>query len=600
MTRPTRDEVEADVAARLARWRAAVADEKRAEGLVSNARLVVFLAGAAAIWWAASGDHNLLAWLIGVPAAFVALVAWHGRVVERLTAAERGVALYERAEGRLAGDWAGHGSEGPETLHEADVSAHDLDLFGPASVFQWIGPARTTLGEATLARWFVEPTTADEMRARRAAVEELCGARDLCERVGLLGDDVAERLDPEALVAWARAPSDAPSRGSLALAAVLGAAAVVTGVVIWLEIAASPFLLVVMIEIAVSKRRAKARAGWTDAASSACRELTLLADVLEVLETQDFEAPALRGLVERVRIDGERPSVRVRDLDRRVQRVLETERNPWFAPLAGLLQLRPFLEKRVDDARGRIGDAIDTWIEAAGAIDAFATLGTHAFEQHEHLWAEVLDDGPAFDATGLGHPLIASDVCVRNDVALSRDATALLLVSGSNMSGKSTLLRAVGVAVVLARCGAPVRAASLRLSPLTIGASIRIQDSLADGASHFYAEITRLRDIDALTHAEWPVLFLLDEILHGTNSHDRLIGAAAVVRAFVERGAVGLVTTHDLALSKLADELGDAARNVHFEDQLVDGEMVFDYTMRDGVVQRGNALELMRGLGLRV
>jgi DNA mismatch repair ATPase MutS len=168
------------------------------------------------------------------------------------------------------------------------------------------------------------------------------------------------------------------------------------------------------------------------------------------------------------------------------------------------------------------------------------------------------------------------------------------------MSGKSTLLRSLGSNVMLALAGAPVRARRLTLSPLALGPSLRIRDSLEDGASRFYAEITCLRGIVDLTDGPIPVLFLLDEILAGTNSHDRGIGAAAVVRGLVERGAIGLVTTHDLALTKIADALAPRARNVHFQDQLVEGEMHFDYRIRDGVVTRSNALELMRAVGLEV
>jgi DNA mismatch repair ATPase MutS len=168
------------------------------------------------------------------------------------------------------------------------------------------------------------------------------------------------------------------------------------------------------------------------------------------------------------------------------------------------------------------------------------------------------------------------------------------------MSGKSTLLRTVGTNTVLALAGATVRARRLRLSPLQVGASIRIQDSLQAGASRFYAEITRLRQIVEQTEGELPVLFLLDEILHGTNSHDRLIGAEGVVSGLNERGAVGLVTTHDLALARIADELGLHAANVHFEDHLEGGKMSFDYQLRPGIVRRSNALELMRSIGLDV
>jgi DNA mismatch repair ATPase MutS len=188
---------------------------------------------------------------------------------------------------------------------------------------------------------------------------------------------------------------------------------------------------------------------------------------------------------------------------------------------------------------------------------------------------------------------------VRNQVALGGDLR-VLIVSGSNMSGKSTLLRTVGVNAVLAFAGAPVRARRLRLSPLALGASIRVTDSLQSGVSRFYAEITRLRKLVDLTAGPDPLLFLLDEFLHGTNSHDRQIGAGAIVRGLVERNAIGLVTTHDLALAHIADTLAPRAANVHFEDHLEAGKMTFDFTLRQGVVRKSNALELMRSIGLDV
>ncbi|MGI9432153.1 MAG: MutS-related protein [Myxococcota bacterium] len=194
--------------------------------------------------------------------------------------------------------------------------------------------------------------------------------------------------------------------------------------------------------------------------------------------------------------------------------------------------------------------------------------------------------------------MLPPDRRVSNDVTLGREPAAWV-VSGSNMSGKSTLMRSVGVAAVLAQAGAPVAASSLRLSTLQIGASIRIQDSLQEGTSRFYAEIQRLRQIMDLAGAS-PTLFLLDEILHGTNSHDRGIGAEAVVRGLLSRGARGLVTTHDLALARVADELAPTTRNVHFEDHVVSGRIEFDYTLREGVVTRSNAIELMRAVGLEV
>jgi DNA mismatch repair ATPase MutS len=175
------------------------------------------------------------------------------------------------------------------------------------------------------------------------------------------------------------------------------------------------------------------------------------------------------------------------------------------------------------------------------------------------------------------------------------------MVSGSNMSGKSTLLRTVGINAVLALAGAPVRATRLRISPLVVGGTLRIQDSLQAGRSRFYAEITRLRQLlDLAKAAPPPLLFLLDEILHGTNSHDRRLGAEAVVRSLLDHGAFGLVTTHDLALTHLVDLFAPHAANTHFADHLENGQILFDYRMRPGIVEHGNALALMRAVGLEV
>jgi DNA mismatch repair ATPase MutS len=175
-----------------------------------------------------------------------------------------------------------------------------------------------------------------------------------------------------------------------------------------------------------------------------------------------------------------------------------------------------------------------------------------------------------------------------------------MIVSGSNMSGKSTLLRTLGVNVALAQAGAPVRARRLRLSPLAVGASIHLTDSLQGGISRFYAEILRLRQILDLTAGRLPALFLVDEFLHGTNSHDRRIGAEALVRGLVVRGAIGLITTHDLALADIVETLGERAANVHFEDRIEDGRICFDYVLRPGVVSKSNAIELMRSVGLEI
>jgi DNA mismatch repair ATPase MutS len=249
--------------------------------------------------------------------------------------------------------------------------------------------------------------------------------------------------------------------------------------------------------------------------------------------------------------------------------------------------------------RKKFGPSVRRWLEAVGEFEALSAFANYAFEHPADPFPEFVEGEACFEGQALGHPLVAEPRSVRNDVRLSSELR-VLVVSGSNMSGKSTLLRVVGANAVLAQAGAPVRARSLRLTPLAMGASIRTLDSLQGGTSRFYTEIKRLRQLVDLTKGPRPVLFLLDELLHGTNSHDRRIGAEAVIRTLVERRAIGLLTTHDLALAHIVEVLAPRAANVHFEDHIEGGRITFDYLLRPGLVRKSNALELMRSVGLDV
>jgi DNA mismatch repair ATPase MutS len=261
---------------------------------------------------------------------------------------------------------------------------------------------------------------------------------------------------------------------------------------------------------------------------------------------------------------------------------------------------------------------IRIWLDTIAQFEALASLSAYRYEHRADPFPEVVSPDDAihpqgrFEGVQLGHPLLPAAGMTRNHVHLG-GSTRLLVVSGSNMSGKSTLLRTVGINAVLALAGAPVRAASLRLSPLAIGATLRIQDSLLEGRSRFYAEITRIRELADLALGPMPLLFLLDELFHGTNSHDRLVGSTGVLRSLLDRGAIGLITTHDLALTAVAADLpphragaagtpglAPLAANVHFEDRFEGGGIHFDYRMKPGPVTRSNAIALMRAVGLDV
>jgi hypothetical protein len=564
---------------------------------ISAARLGVFVLGAALVWPVARG--MLAAWWLALPlVAFLGLVLAHqqARALARLLRGS--MEFYRRALARIDERWAGAGTPGDRFRDPNHPFVDDLDLFGRGSLFELLCTCRTRPGEARLASWLAAPAEPSEVRARQEAAAELGRAIDLREDLARLGEDASSALDAERVVAWATAPPVLRSPVLRVLAAALGVAAAAS-LAAWALGAGPAWLVLTMVLELPVHAMALARSQRVLAAvDEPVRELVLAAALLERVCAEPLTSPKLIALANAVGRGAGSPIRAIHRLRRFVD-LVDAQRNPLFAPLA-LATLWPIqMGFAIEAWRRRHGRAVAGWLDALAELEALVAIGTYTAEHPDDVTPTFADTGPLVDATALGHPLLPATRVVRNDLRLD-DATRVLVVSGSNMSGKSTMLRTVGVNVVLAQMGAPVRATRLRLSPLAIGASIRTLDSLQNGTSRFYAEITRLRQLVALAEGPRPLLFLLDEILHGTNSHDRAIGAEAVVRGLVRRGAAGIVTTHDLALASIAQDPSARARNVHFEDHVEGDRMVFDYRMRDGVVTHSNALALMRAVGLEV
>jgi hypothetical protein len=582
---------------REAAHRARAAAAARREEAIARARLAVALVAALLAGLALLGGRPSAWWLVAPASAFVLLVGMHRRARSRRLRAERGAAYYARGLARLAGRWAGTGRTGAPFADPEHPYAADLDLFGEGSLYELLCGARTSMGEATLARWLLAASPPDVVRARQGAVQALTPRLDLREDLAILGEAVAATVRPDALASLTAAGP--PPSGVRLRVATAGVTALVLAVAVaWAIGWASPLLLVAaLVAQGVVDWRLRARVKAADrAVAGHGPDLELLAAVLERLEREPATSPRLERLRGDLAGPGERPSRAVRRLRVWVD-LLDSRRNQFFAPLALASMWGVHCALAVDAWRARHGASVADWLAAVGELEALGSLAGYAYEHPADPYPTIEEGEARFEADALGHPLIPEGRCVLNDVRLGGEVR-VLMVSGSNMSGKSTLLRSVGTNVVLAQAGAPVRAARLRISPLALGATLRILDSLQAGTSRFYAELVRLRALVRLADGPVPLLFLLDEILHGTNSHDRRLGAAAVVRGLVARGGIGLVTTHDLALSELAADPAVRAVNVHFEDRLVDGRMEFDYRLRPGVVQTSNALALMQTLGL--
>ena len=440
------------------------------------------------------------------------------------------------------------------------------------------------------------------MRARQQAVEELRNALDLREDLFVAGPEVRSRMASQTLTEWGRVPGEAPGALRITAAALAVSLVAALTTLLWTGSGGALVLTAGAAAAALSfalRRRVKEIAAGVEGPA---RSLIVLGRLLERIEHEHFSATRLRELRVRLDTDGAPPSKQIARLRRRVE-LLDARHNQLFALIAPLLLFTTQVSLAIEAWRLRTGPELEHWIDAIGEIEALCDLAGYAYEHPGDPFPELVEDGPLLQGRQLAHPLLPEADAIGNDVDLGPEAR-LWIVSGSNMSGKSTLLRTLGINAALAFAGAPVRAKSLRLSPLAIGSSIHVQDSLQNGRSGFFAEITRLRQImelaEASTGSGAPALFLLDEILAGTNSHDRSIGAAALLERLIERGAIGLITTHDLSLCTIANELGTEAENVHFEDRLEEGEILFDYRLRPGVVEHSNALALMRSVGLEI
>ena len=577
--------------ARIAHWQATAKQNDKLDEQLSQARLAVALVGVVVAWLVFSRQALPFGALLVPIAVFVALAVKHERVARARDLARRASGFHEAAIRRTTSEWIGQGNAGERFRDTAHPYAEDLDLFGHGSLFELIARTRTAEGERTLADWLRAAAPIEQVLARQGAIAELAPRVEWREAYALAGDDITSQVEADSVSAWATRPAvDFFPGARLALAAFVALELLALGAWLFGFLPVHYFLGLAGGALALSyffhPRVQKVSAGLHQSA----RDLRLFGELAAAVESETFHAPLLGQAHARL-AGAARAS---RELERLVE-LLDSSRNQFFGVIALLLLWAPQVSLALEAWRRKHGPEAHLWIAALGRVEALLSLAAFAFEHPAAVAPALLAQGKSFTGRGIAHPLLPATQAVANDASLSQEAP-LLIVSGSNMSGKSTLLRAIGLNAVLAWSGAPVCCASLSVSPLQVAASLRIVDSLSEGRSRFYAEILRLRQILTLA-ANQPVLFLLDEVLSGTNSHDRRVGAEAIIRQLLSHGALGLVTTHDLALTAMALP---GARNVHFADDYVSGELSFDYRMKEGPVQRSNAIPLMRSIGLDV
>jgi hypothetical protein len=598
-----------------AEHRAARDEARRASVRIGTVRLVTFLALVAALVlydvWEGSAERVALALSILLGAGFVWEVHLHRRTRrgERWEEALR--ALCDEGILRLDRRWRELAEALPaserrrESVGSAHPYARDLDVLGDASLTRLLGPVTSERGRGTLHRWLLAPAGPEEARARQEAVRELSSRDELRCVVAAHGRiDAPEGAGTVAsFLAWAEQPAWI-GPGLRWAAWVLPLLSVGLGAASWFLAWPALWALPALAQVEVLRRWWRRIHAELATVEEGGLPLRAYVPQVALLEAQSWSAPYLQDLDRQLHRAGDPASRELLRLARLLDTV-ESRRNFVYAALAPVLLADIHLAAALDRWRGRSGKAVRAWLETLGTWEALSALATVAHDHPDWCFPRFVSEGPAvLRATALGHPLLVPATCVRNDVEVGPPGS-FLLVTGSNMSGKSTLLRALGTNVVLAHAGGPVCAGSMDVPRVRVCTSMRVDDSVTEGVSLFMAELLRIRDIvQAADEGDGgaPVLFLLDEILHGTNTAERRVAARAVLRHLLARGAVGAVSTHDLTLAD-APDLEAAAVPVHFREQVARGEggrtrLTFDYLLRPGVATTRNALKLLEAVGL--
>ncbi len=598
-------------------------DLARRASSVSNLRLAVFGIGIGALVWAEL-QPELGGWALTLFAvallSFLALIGVHSRLKERERWAAELAAVNDEALARLRRDWDGL-PEIPETDPPGHAYSRDLDLFGHGSLTRFLSTTGTGVGRERLHDWLLAPAPAHEVRTRQEAVRELVPELDYRQTVqvaGRLAGD-PDRAALDAFLDWAEAePWLLERKALLWVSRILPVA---TGALVVLQLEgtlARPWWILtlavgVALVVAYGKRVHRLMAG----ASLGDASIRRYADMVERIQARPFRAAALDRI--HAELTGDCDAAGELDHIGWLGELAEFRHSGLFYALVAPTTLWDFhVLAALERWQAKAGRHVGAWVDAVACLDALCALAGPIHDEPGWTFPEITE-GDRLVAEELAHPLLSADERVANHVEVGPPGT-FLMVTGSNMSGKSTLLRAIGVNAVLAEAGGPVCAASLRLPPLDLRTSMRVDDSLERGISLFMAELQQLkRVVDAAdaTGAAAPaepqpssgpeaepgriLLYLLDEVLHGTNSAERQVAIREVLGHLLERHAIGAISTHDLALAD-AEPLKSAVAPVHFRETVHpeghEPAMTFDYRLRDGVATSTNAMKLVRLVGL--
>lgn len=590
-----------DYSTRLAATRQALRALDARGALLANLRTITFLTFFGLLLAVTFAWLPRVA-LVGAGASllvFIGLAVVHAGVIHEEAKAKVRESLNHRGLERLAGRWPAFSSTGQRFVREEHLFGADLDVVGQGSLFQRLDETGTEAGEERLARWLLElDATPAQTQARQRAVQALVPLTEFRQRLVTEARLAGEtKANPAKFIAWCESPSTlGRHRWAFPLAHVMVPVTLTLGVLALVGVLPSaPFVVALGLQLVVVALTRAALANTYAALMLSDQGLVRFEETFMAIDEEPLTEPLLASLKQGMRSEGPRVAERLKTFTRLLN----------LAALRQSGQLHPFVNAltlwdvlvlfRLDAWREKHGASVRGWFDALAQLEALSAFATLAFEEPTFVYPSLVDGPATFEAQDLRHPLLPA--AVGNDVTLGAPGQALV-ITGSNMSGKTTLMRAIGLSTVMARAGLPVAAKRLTASALEVVTSMRVKDSLERGVSYFYAEVQRIKAVlERARGAPRQCLFLLDELFMGTNAAERQIASRHLVSTLLDLGAIGALTTHDLALCALADERPQV-RNVHFRDEIRDGEMTFDYMLRNGIVQTTNALEVLRRAGV--
>lgn len=579
--------------------------QDRAANRISKIRLLFSLAGIL-ISGALTGinkDSMAALVLFITLCVFIPLVIYHRRMKVKSRYSEALRKINEEGVLRIKGDWHSFLDKGEDFKNEAHNYEEDLDVFGEVSLFQWINAGKTDLGRKKLGEYLSNPSKElEDIRGRQGAIEELSKQLRWRQRFAAEARLAAEDIfNPEPLFQWLKSPDTIYRKAwVLVLMYILPGLTLVLG---WLSFVSQTipygfFVAAVGVHLGMLKIGSKERAEIFQTVYRYKNDIGIYIGMITWIEQQEFQNPYLNKIkTQMMNEKKELPSSQIKNFFRVVE-VFSQRYNAAFF-LINLLLLWDYhglwmLERWKNDS----GTYLHQWLKGIGEIEALASLSIIGFEHPDWTRPEILRGEPVLFAEAMGHPLLAQK-CIRNDLKVKRPAS-VLLITGSNMSGKSTFLRSAGLNLVLAYAGAPVYAKRFQCAVMEIYTCMRVQDDLGQSISSFYAELLRIRKIIEAVKEEKAVFFLLDEIFKGTNSHDRHLGAKTLIRQLIQGKTMGLVSTHDLELGELEQETQGIVRNVHFKEYYEEDQLKFDYKLRPGISTTRNAMYLIKMAGIDI